>query len=201
MLYLENLKVNTLGRSVKLPYAIAVKSAGAQIQGRFSLTSIIQSNGDGFTISSGGENTRFERGSLPGVLMGVWSQTVGRSLVNKELTGYGDISFSSQNGSIQGHTHYFHWLHLNNRTISDPPHWFIDGTIQGDTIEVMVGYRKGSLFGFLNRHALPVKSYRGNFSITQNCLNLGKDSKLFCRDTHVSGELIGSDQKWNSRLI
>ncbi|NJO86002.1 MAG: hypothetical protein HC818_04905 [Synechococcaceae cyanobacterium RM1_1_27] len=64
----------------------------------------------------------------------------------------------------------------------------------------MVGSRQGSLFGFLNRYAFPVKSYRDNFSITQNCLNLGKDSKLFCQDERVSGELISSDRKWKLKV-
>lgn len=192
ILCMENFKVNTLGKSVKVPYTIEVRSEGSQVRGRFSITSKIQSNSDSFTVSNGGEDVNFERNGVMGALLGIWSQTVGRSLVNQSFTRYGDVYLSLQNGKVQGHTQGFQ---------SEIPHWFIDGTIQGDRIEeTMVGSRKGSLFSFLTRHAFPVKSYRGNFLITQACLNLGKDSRLFFKDECVSGQLIDSDQQWKIKV-
>ncbi len=197
ILCMENFKANTLGKSVQMPYTIEVRSEGSQVRGRFSITNNIQSDNSGLTLSSGGEDAHFERDSIIATFLRISSRIQGKSLVNQTTTGYGDVCLSLQNGNVQGHTHYFQWIHQEQKISR---HWFIDGTIQGDTIEVMVGSRKGSLFGFLNRHTFPVKSYRGNFSTTQTCLNLGKNSRLFFKEQRVSGQLIGSDQQWKIKV-
>lgn len=198
ILCMENLKANTWDKQpVQLPYAVEVKSDGLQFRARFSQTNTIKDNGNGFTLSTGGIEVNLNKGTVPEALFKVWSKTVGRSLVNKPITGYGDVNLSYQNGQIQGYTQYFQWLH---QKVSETPHWFVDGIIEGDRIEAVVGSRKGNLFGFLNRHTFPIENHRSNFSIVKDCLHLAKGSRLSFNYERLSGQLIGSDQRWKIKV-